>query len=117
MAIPTVKEIWELVKAGATIEAQEKVMELRQAVMDLQETNIDLREELQSLKAELQATKAVLDNTPLLPRCPRCGKRSWSLKESKEDTLMGEVGMFRRLYECGECGLSENRLEEGGDSE
>ena len=117
MAIPTVKEIWELVKAGATIEAQELVMELRQAVMDLQETNIALRQEIQSLKAEIQATEAAIDDTPLLPRCPRCGKRSWSLKETKEDALMGEIGMFRRLYECGECGLSENRLEKGSDEE
>ena len=74
MPIPTVKEIWELVKSGATLQAQEKVMELPQAVMDLQETNLALREELQSVKAELQATKTAFEATPLLPRCPRCGK-------------------------------------------
>ena len=83
-------------------------MELRQAMIDLQEENLALREEVQSLKAELEAL-----SQSSLPNCPRCGKPTWALKESKEDKLMGPAGMFRRLYECTSCGLSENRLEKG----
>ncbi len=37
MALPRYKEIVELVKKGATLEAQEKIIELREAALELQE--------------------------------------------------------------------------------
>ncbi|MDX1442842.1 MAG: hypothetical protein R3270_03575 [Gammaproteobacteria bacterium] len=55
MALPGYKEIIELVKAGATIDAQEKIMELRQAALDQQEENIRLRQQMQTLEAQLKA--------------------------------------------------------------
>lgn len=108
MPYPSVQDIIKLVKAGATIDAQEKIMELRQGVMDLQEENLSLRTQVQELQAKVQELLR-----PSLPRCPRCGKASFSLKKSEEDPLMGDLGAFRRLYECIECGFSENRLEKG----
>lgn len=108
MGTPSFQDVIKLIKAGATLEAQEKVVDLREAMMNLQEENLSLRSEVQSLKEKL----AELSQSSL-PNCPRCGKPSFSLKESKEDAMMGAVGMFRRLYECTECGLSENRLEKG----
>jgi len=42
--IPTYKEIIELIKKGATIEAQEKIMELRESAIELQSENIELKQ-------------------------------------------------------------------------
>ena len=48
----SVKDVTDLFKKGATIEAQEKIMELRQAALDLQEENIALRQQLRQLEQE-----------------------------------------------------------------
>lgn len=108
MGAPSFQDVIKLIKAGATLEAQEKIVELRESMMNLQEDNLALRAEVQDLKEQL----AELSQTSL-PNCPRCGKPAFSLKQSEEDAFMGAAGMFRRLYECTECGLSENRLEKG----
>lgn len=115
MPHPSVQDIVKLIKAGATIEAQEKVMELRQALMDAQDEALQLRVEIQKLRDDNQRleTRVRELQAPSLPRCPRCGKPAFALKRSQPDNVMGAVGMFRRLYECGECGFSEDRLEEG----
>jgi len=52
MALPGYKEIIDLLKKGATLEAQEKIMELREASISLQEENFNLREELRVLKEQ-----------------------------------------------------------------
>jgi len=110
MNVPSFQDLLKLIKAGATLEAQEKIVELREAMMNLQEENLALRAEVQSLKEQLSE---LLESS--LPNCPRCGKPAFSLKESKEDALMGAAGMFRRLYECTQCGFLENRLERGSE--
>jgi hypothetical protein len=77
MPIPSAKEIWDLVKSGATIEAQEKIMELRQALLDEQEKTARLtqqlgdaehRLELRGLKFERAAYWKDNDG----PYCQRC---------------------------------------------
>ena len=108
MPKPSFQDVIKLLKAGATLVAQEKIVELREEMANLRDENLALRSEVQSLKEEL----AELTQSSL-PNCPRCGKPSFSLKESNEDSMMGAVGMFRRLYECTECRFSENRLEKG----
>jgi hypothetical protein len=50
LPIPSYAEIIDLLKKGATIEAQEKIMALREAVLTLQEENLALRTELKALK-------------------------------------------------------------------
>ncbi len=40
MALPNYGDIVELIKKGATLEAQEKIMELRDGALDLQEQNL-----------------------------------------------------------------------------
>ncbi len=54
MEIPSYKTIIELIKKGATVEAQEKIMELREVALDLKEENLQLRERLRELEAQLQ---------------------------------------------------------------
>ena len=103
--IPSVQDIIKLVKAGATIEAQEKIMELRQAMMDLQEENLRLRSEIQELKAKFIAT-----SKPTFPPCPKCGERTYAVKESKPDPHFGTLGGISRIHLCKSCGFTETVL-------
>ena len=101
MPIPSAQDIIKLIKAGATIEAQEKIMELRQAMMDLQEQNIALRSEVQSLKAQLADVSG-----PSFPLCPKCGQRTYAVQESKKHARSGVLGHMRTCA-CNSCGFTE----------
>ena len=59
MSLPGYKEIVDLVKKGATIEAQEKIMELRERSIELQEENYQLRDELRELKGLLSQRESL----------------------------------------------------------
>ena len=59
MALPSYSDIVELIKKGATLEAQEKVMQLREAALKLQEENISLKEQISKLEEHL-TTKSKL---------------------------------------------------------
>jgi hypothetical protein len=105
MPIPSYKDIYELVKAGATIEAQEKIMELRQAAMDAQEENLGLRRRVMELEERVRELES-LDGEP----CPRCRKRTWVVIDSKKDRRFGDMGGIRREYRCTSCELTESVL-------
>jgi len=73
----------ELVKAGATIELQEKIMELREAVLNAKEEILGLRTELGELKrAAAEREQLIFDGMIYWheerggkkegPFCPRC---------------------------------------------
>jgi hypothetical protein len=51
--IPNYKDIVDLLKKGATVEAQEKIMELREAVLELQEENAVLKARTKELQDRL----------------------------------------------------------------
>jgi len=42
MSLPTYKDIVDLIKKGATVEAQERIMVLREAVIELKDENSSL---------------------------------------------------------------------------
>ena len=50
MPLPSYSEIIALLKKGATLEAQEKIMELREQAMAIQEENLQLRKKVQELQ-------------------------------------------------------------------
>ena len=50
MALPTYKEIVDLIRKVATFEAQEQIMALREAAIELQEENFTLREKVKTLE-------------------------------------------------------------------
>lgn len=54
MALPSYKDIVELMKKGATVEAQEKIMVLREGAIELQEENLGLRERVKALEEALR---------------------------------------------------------------
>jgi len=89
MYIPSVKEIIELLKTGATIEAREKVMELRLAALALQEENLQQRQQIADLQHKLELRALTFDgrvywapsqdpNTqPDGPFCPHCADTTY----------------------------------------
>ena len=102
MEIPNIKEILELVKRGATLEAQQKIVELKESMISLQEENLKLREVNLSLKQRLDVWEKG-------DRCPKCRIGSWDLIESKPHPIFGEMGTLERRYQCSECGFTENQ--------
>lgn len=54
MALPTYKDIVDLLKKGATVEAQEQIIALREGALLLQEENFGLREKVRSLEESLR---------------------------------------------------------------
>lgn len=105
MAYPSYKEIVALLKKGATIEAQEKIMELREAALELQEENVRLGAEVLELKERVAALES-FDGEP----CPKCRKPAWVVESSEPDRQFGDMGAIRREYKCTECGFSESTL-------
>lgn len=105
MALPGYKDIIDLLKKGATIEAQEKIMELREAALQLQDENINLKSRVLELQEEVRKLES-FEGEP----CPKCRKHAWLVESSKPDPQFGELGGIRREYRCTECGFAESRL-------
>jgi regulator of replication initiation timing len=109
MDIQNIKEafgiILELLKKGATLEAQQKIIELKETVISLQEENFRLRGENLSLRQQLELSEKG-------ERCPKCRKGTWNLVESKPHPLFGLAGGLERTYKCSECGFTENQVKE-----
>jgi hypothetical protein len=96
MDISNIKEIFKLIKKGATLESQQKIIELEGIVIDLKKENLSLKQQIElSEKGE---------------RCPKCRKGYWNLVESKPHPTFGEVGVLERKYKCSECGFTENQI-------
>ena len=57
--IPKYKDIVDLIKKGATIEAQKKIMNLREAALELQEENVDLKSHIKKLEEELKIKESL----------------------------------------------------------
>jgi|SRR5215471_3994730 len=81
--LPTYKDITELLKKGATLEAQEQIIALREGALELHEENIKLRERVKELEGaanlirELEFHNGVYyrrkqDGTREGPFCPLC---------------------------------------------
>jgi uncharacterized protein with PIN domain len=105
MALPNYKDIVELLKKGATIEAQEKIMGIREAALELQEENISLKNQILELQEKIRQLEA-FEGEP----CPKCRKPAWILESSEPDKTFGELGGIRRVYRCTECGFTESKL-------
>ena len=50
MTLPNYQDIVALIKKGATIEAQEQIMQLREAALELQNENLSLKSTVKELK-------------------------------------------------------------------
>lgn len=80
--LPKYKDIVDLIKKGATVEAQEKIMELREAAVELQDEVHDLREKIKQVEEELRIKGQIRWKSPYNfldaedgeegPYCQRC---------------------------------------------
>ena len=64
MAFPTFKDLTELVKKGATLEAQNKIVELQESYLAVREENIALKEEIRSLRDNLNLKRKIFWRSP-----------------------------------------------------
>ena len=64
MSLPSYKDIVALLKAGATIEAQEKIMELREAALELQNENISLKQQVRELREQNSLRERLVYRAP-----------------------------------------------------
>jgi hypothetical protein len=60
MTLPNYQDIVALIKKGATIEAQEQIMQLREAALELQNENLSLKNENFSLKSTVKELKEAI---------------------------------------------------------
>lgn len=76
--IPGHSEIMDLVKKGATLEVQEKILELREATLRAQEENLELKAKVALLEEKLQLRNNVVWKKPSYwvdkdgPFCQKC---------------------------------------------
>lgn len=109
MVFPKYKEILELVKKGATVEAQEKIMELREFAIELQEENLQLKEDIAKLKSEAKLKEVLTfkdgvyyqesDDELIGPFCPKCHD-----SDKKQIRLHEFEGMYTgKLWNCRNC--------------
>ena len=105
--VDTAKTIGELVKAGVTLELQEKIIQLRKEALDLEEENLRLKKENLKLKQEIELQATVTYRVKLywcegdeVPFCPYCYEKSKLLihLDGPEYSSQGE-----EFYTCGEC--------------
>lgn len=61
---PNYKEILDLIKKGATVQAQEEIMKFREVALTLQEENTKLREKIKELEAKLSEKEKVVWEPP-----------------------------------------------------
>ncbi len=109
MAIPKYNEIIDLIKKGATIEAQEKIMELREAALGLQEENIVLKEKVKDLEGQIELKEKLIFEPPYYflidddqkdgPYCQRCYDKNKELIRLYGGEATGEKGW----WECKAC--------------
>ncbi len=97
--IDTSKAIAELIKKGATIEAQEQIMQLREEALELQEENLKLKTENVELKKKEELQEKVKYKRRVyyrkgdeVPFCPYCYEKhqllihltSYDVRDAKE---------------------------------
>ena len=105
-AIPSYKDIVDLIKKGATLEAQERVMELREAAISLQDENHSILERVKQLEDALRFKEGLRFSAPFYfkegdehPFCPRC----W--EKDKLGIHLGPQTIKGRMYirTCPDC--------------
>jgi hypothetical protein len=105
LPIPGYKEIVELLKKGATLEAQEKIMQLREAVLELQEENHKLKNTINELKEKLEISKKLEFDGSVYwlkgkggPFCQRCYDVDQKLVRLQDDFWEDSSTWY-----CNEC--------------
>ena len=108
-----VQDIVDLIKKGATMEAQEKIMELREGAMRLQEENLEFKKQLEDLQQEVNIKKSLdwdgavywikneESNEREGPYCQPCWDKDKNLVRLQHDENEGGVGVVQ--WYCAVC--------------
>lgn len=108
MALPDFNTALDLLKKGATLEAQEEITSLREVHVSLREENIKLREENQKLREQLSSQLTLIYEAPSYwkvegdvkdgPFCQQC------FDNTKEQIrLQKDDGRGEGAWECKKC--------------
>ncbi|MGO9689910.1 MAG: hypothetical protein ACLP2X_15385 [Syntrophobacteraceae bacterium] len=73
--LPGYKEIVDLIKKGATLEAQEKLIEYREAMLSLHEENLSLKAKIKQFEEDISIKQNLTFD----------GRFYWHSKESQKD--------------------------------
>jgi hypothetical protein len=102
----TANDVVELVKKGATIEAQEKILELREAALRLQEENLELNERIKELEEKLSVKENLTYKAPYYwlekpegkdgPFCQHCQDKHFKL-------IRLQATRFKGQWRCEAC--------------
>ncbi len=107
MAIPSYTDIVDLLKKGATVEAQEKIMELREAVHAVQEENLNLKKRIRELEGELETKELLLfDESVYWLQVPGSDKHDGPFCQRCYDVNKNLVRLQNvdgRYWNCHEC--------------
>lgn len=104
--LPKYKEIAELIKKGATLEAQEKIMELREASLQLQEENLQLRSKVKELEDKLATKENLIWEKPFYWRIKENGQREGPFCQQchdKEQKPMRLIEKAKGRWVCNSC--------------
>ncbi len=81
-AIPSYKDIVDLIKKGATLEAQEKIIQLREACIELEDETHAQKKKIRELEDALRFKDSLNFKAPFYfsdkdaePYCPRCWEK------------------------------------------
>lgn len=105
MDISTIKDILDLLKKGATVEDQEKIMKLREAILEFQEEKIKLKKKVKELQEALEIKESIVYEPPYYfiekngekdgPFCQVCFDNSGKLIRLQEQK---QKGLWKCLY-------------------
>ena len=109
MAIPKYKDIIALIKSGATIEAQEKIMELRVADLEFQNKNIDLKNRVKELEATLSLRDSLIWQKPYYVDKEKPGEKFCQRCLDADGKSIRLQELETGLWRCMKC---ENNYEE-----
>lgn len=115
--IDTAKDLYELVKKGATVESQKKVMQLREEAVALQGENVELKTRIKELEEALAVQESlefdgrvywqVTKGKKTGPFCQRCYDFNKQLiRLQAQSTYIGD-----QVEECWECKACQNIYE------
>ncbi len=109
MPLPSYSDIVDLIKKGATVEAQEKIVALREAALELQEENLALKARVRELDEQLATKKRLSfdgamywlsgDNGKEGPFCQKCYDANKNLVRLQKRS-MDDGGHYFRCFQC-----------------
>ncbi len=104
--------ITELIKKGANLEAEQKLVELREAVLELQTENLELREKINELEQQLSIRESLIYEGVCYWKVSRDGERDGPYCQVCYDSEANLIRLQKQyeslsrnyFYECLKCG-------------